>query len=1297
MNGCGATRSARGGNPRWLACAAVLGALLCGGLLWSAAADAALVHPFLGTVSKTKKGFSEEVCGVSADASGGEIAVSDPGTENVQVFAPTFEASGKVLASNPLHTISKVQIAEEETPEEAAEREAKEKAEVEKGKTPKEVAGKFSEKEELEEFCSTAFDDKNGDLYIADGGLHAIFPFDKEGKQVFATNKEGKKIAGAEITGKATPAGEFGEELSIAFDQKTGRLYVSDRENEVVDYFGEGGKYEGQLAFPAPAENEHRPGALAVDQSTGEVYVSVQGQAFDELRNEEFAFIYAFDSSGKFLREIGGHSSGSFAGFGFEAEPLVTGLAVGPEHNLYASDGLRRVVFEFSPSGSFLAQLGSTPSGSLTEPLAVATNAEGKVYVVDRTEEVNGVLEEQGLAGLPGQLDVFGPAENGGPPTIESESVSDLTATSATLNATIDPTGVATSYYFELCQDSACTKVPTPPGTAIGNGEAAQAVSQLVTGLTANTIYTYRVVATYAGGASSVLGAAQSFTTTTEGTNVELPDGRGWELVSSPEKDGAGLESIPREGGLIEAAANGSGLTYISLAALTSEGKGPEGNRVPSFVQLLAKRGASKWSNEDIALPGENATGAITGNGKQEYRDFTPDLELSLVEPLGLSPKAEPVFSDAASERTIYTRQTEGCQAPPSVCYTPLVNDHNIASGAKYGGSEGAKKGIEFVNATPDLSHVIVTAAAGVLLTPEAASQTTANLYEYSGGQLKLVNLLPEVNNVQKPAPGPELGGNHLYRNAISSDGSRVVFTATIEGNIDLFTRDTATGVTQQVDLTETGEEPASSNKGAVYQTASSDGTKIFFTQEAKLTALSSAGAGNFKSADLYEFDTETGKVTDLSVDPNFASAHERAEVLGLVPGASADGSTVYYVSNGVLTKTPNANGETAAPGRCVGDVIEASALPAGATCNLYVKHGSAEAEPTFIGRLSADDLPDFENNGKNGNLEYVTSRVSPNGQYYAFMSDRSLTGYDNRDASPAAHEARDEEVFLYNAANGGSLTCASCNPNGTRPTGVFDGGGQLRTEEGVGLIADRILAWEGKWLAAQLPGWTGSEGLTAIYQSRYLSDEGRLFFDSTDPLVTADANAKNDVYEYEPNGMGSCAAAAGCTGLISSGSSTHESTFLDASENGDDVFFLTASALSTSDHDNDFDVYDARVCGSAGCIVPNETTATSCNSTAECRPSTASTPSFSAPAGATTPSSGNLGPQTGGVLDNKVAVKPTIKAKKPTRAQLLARALKKCKKLKNKKKRAACQKQARKKYGAKKASKAKHASKGKK
>ncbi|HUA75413.1 MAG TPA: NHL repeat-containing protein [Solirubrobacteraceae bacterium] len=1245
--------------------ALALVALLLGVLMLSSSAQAALVHPFLGTISKSKKGFGEEICGVSVDRATGELFVSEPEAEDIQVF----DKNGTFLSGR---TISAVLVPEEETAQEKAEREAKEKAEIEKGKTPKEPAGKF-EKEELEEFCSTAVNDKNGFLYVADGGTEAIYPFDKESHQVFKTNKEGKRIPGAEITGKETPAGEFGEELSIAIDQNTGRMYVADREHEVVDYFSEAGKYEGQLAFPG-ASGEHLPGALAVDPKTGEVYVSVQGQAFDEEEDEGFAFVYVFSASGEFLREISGQRSGAFAGFGAEraGEAVLTGLAVGPEGNLYASDGARRVVFEFDGT-NFIGQIGGTSTGLFSEPADVDLNQAGDVYVVDRTEARNAERHraEVGLESLPGQLDEFGPAQVTGEPTIEAEGVSAVTSSSATLDARIDPTGVATSYYFELCQGGSCSNVPAPPGVGIGSGEVSQVVSQPVTGLSANTVYSYRAIATYGGGASMVVGAVQTFTTRTEGGSVQLPDGRGWELVSSPEKHGAGLEAIPREGGLIQAAEDGSGLTYIGLAPDEAE---PEGSRVPTFTQLLSKRGgegpSAQWVSDDITIPGENATGAVTGNGKQEYRAFSLDLGLSLVEPLGLSPQAEPHLSPEDSERTIYTRKTEGCEAPPSSCYTPLVTAANDTAGTKFGGAEGKKRGIEFKNATPDISHVVLTSL--VQLTTDPVNTKHSNLYEWWAGQLHLVNVLPE--GVAEEGL-PELGGNHVTRHALSDDGSRVIFTF----GKHLFVRDMVAGVTTQVDPQPVLGEEAQ----AVYQTASSDGTKIFFTDEAKLTAKSSAARG---SSDLYEYDLNSHTLSDLSPDPSYKQNGEFAAVRGLVPGVSEDGSTVYFVANGVLTSAPNANGEVAQPGHCRTVLAEREEeTPAGATCNLYVKHGAEETSPpTFIGRLSTDDLPDWENT--NGNLENVTDRVSPGGGYFAFMSNRSLTGYDNRDVNPAAHEARDEEVFLYDDTTG-ELTCASCDASGARPAGVFDGGSAVRGEEGLGLLVDRVEAWEGRWLAGSLPGWTGSEGQTATYQSRYLSDSGRLFFNTTEALAQGDTNGNFDVYEYEPPNVGGCTTEGGCTGLISSGSSTHASAFLDASASGDDVFFLTAAALVSSDHDAGFDVYDAHVCGTGGCVVTPETKNTSCNSIEECRPATPSIPSFGAPAGTVTPSGGNVSGQIQ-VLPHKEEQAPKSTTKKPTKKQLLAKALKSCHKLKKKSKRKACERKARKRYGPSKAKK---------
>jgi hypothetical protein len=78
---------------------------------------------------------------------------------------------------------------------------------------------------------------------------------------------------------------------------------------------------------------------------------------------------------------------------------------------------------------------------------------------------------------------------------------------------------------------------------------------------------------------------------------------------------------------------------------------------------------------------------------------------------------------------------------------------------------------------------------------------------------------------------------------------------------------------------------------------------------------------------------------------------------------------------------------------------------------------------------------------------------------------------------------------------------------------------------------------------------------------------------------------------------VGSCSAtsgdaatvqsAGGCVSLLSSGTGEEEAAFLDAGEDGEDVFFLTPAKLSVTDTDKAPDVYDARVNGVVATLPP--------------------------------------------------------------------------------------------------------------
>jgi DNA-binding beta-propeller fold protein YncE len=899
---------------------------------------------------------------------------------------------------------------------------------------------------------------------------------------------------------------------------------------------------------------------------------------------------------------------------------------------------------------------------------------------------------------------VVGPDQTFTTALIESESATSITDSGAKIEAVLNPQGADVKYRFEYGTSASYgTIVPIPDGD-LGAAEPATPVSASLTGLLASTVYHYRIVATV--GAETALGADRTFTTSSAEPGPPLPDGRAYEMVTPADKHGALLDAIQSTWGFTQASTTGDAITYPSDGAIT---EAAEGNREPEPSQNLSTRSTSDWSTQDLATPHDRAVGLFQTFA--EYRQFSPDLALSIVEPnpygkaaLAEPPLSPPVTPGEVQEKTIYARadtpiapapgeesiyrqaeangaQLSGERGETLPGYLALLTAANTAPGTKIGGilppqTEKEKppfiQGHVFVTATPDLSHAVLRS----LLEPFTTESSDPGLYEWSAGQLKLISILPDGT----PAPDPGLEGPGIrlgqgserlgenFRHALSSDGSRAVWSALHGPNekaAALYLRDMVKGRTVRLDLVQGGPPLKEGTLGeAQFQIASADGSRVFFTDPQRLTADSKAIAG---LPDLYECEIvevaaePTCRLADLTVDHN---AGESAGVRGEVLGASEDGSNVYFVAGGVLTSIPNGNGDSAAP----------------FANNLYVVHDNGSTRTTtFIATLGTPDRNDFVNRSSNkpNAISELTSRVSPNGNYLAFMSSGRLTGYDNTDAVAGTP---DQEVFMYDAG-ANSLLCASCNPSGARPRGVLD---QKVTSEGSGLLVDRAVAWEGQYLAGNIPTSNPDNEFVTQHQPRYLLDNGRLFFNSPSDLVPAAKNGKENVYEYQRNGTGSCASANGCIALISSGDSTHESAFLDASESGDAAFFLTVSSLASRDTDESFDIYDARVCTAASACLDQSTTPppVACESVESCRPVPPSAVTFAEPSTTVTSISGNLKPSNA-VLPSTTA-KPPVKAL--TRKQKLAKALKACHRG-PKKKRKKCEAHAKKRYGAKQAS----------
>jgi hypothetical protein len=905
--------------------------------------------------------------------------------------------------------------------------------------------------------------------------------------------------------------------------------------------------------------------------------------------------------------------------------------------------------FEYGESSAYGSEvpLGGASVGSGASPVAVsATLTKLKLGVSYHFRVV--AENSAGTTNGPDQSFTTVP-----PAPVDATFATEVGATEATLHAQINPLGNATTYYFQYgtssckANPSACTDIPAAPGQDIGSGSEDVAESQKLTGLQPDTTYFYRVIAINALGSTE--GPERTLTTKQPTSTFALPDGRAWEMVSPPNKAGAPVEALTREGGVILAAEDGNRLTYVVDGAL---GEDVQGNRSPEWQQVLATRRGSEWSSQDIATPSSKAKGATAGQAP-EYQFFTPNLSSALVEPAGLAP--EPPLAPGVTQATMYLRDNA------IGTYLPLVTNSNVAPGTTFGTQ------VHFLSATADLSHVVISSA--VALTGPGSG---AGLYEWSAGKLQLVSLLPDGTT---PAKAAELGfSGRILTHAISSDGSRVVWTnkedlSTRGGH--LYMRDTIRGQTLRLDVAQGVAEPAGAGV-AQFQGASSDGAGVFFTDKQRLTADSTAepGQGTGKP-DLYEcvIIEEAGQLAcrlkDLTVDHNEG---EHAAVQGLVLGTSEDVTSTFLVAQGVLASNQNGNGEAATSGKN----------------NLYALHfDGSQWTTTFIATLSSEDSAEWEGN-KIANSAYLTARTSPNGRYLAFMSSASITGYDNVDASPEAKGARDQEVFLYDS-QAASLRCVSCNPSGARPKGVLD---QNESGEGLGLLVDRRKIWLGHYLAGNIPGWTAQSLTSALFQSRYLSDEGRLYFNSPDSLVPAVSRHAENVYEYEPSGVGNCeSSSGGCVSLLTPGTSEKESAFIEATPDASSVFFASESQLLPQDTDSAFDIYDARECSSGSpCLTIPTPPPGGCTEAETCRPAS---PPQSIPGGpggsATFSGPGNAtAPAAKGQVQGVKGANPTAKPKPLTRAQRLTNALKACKKQHQAKKRKSCEAHARKLYGAK-------------
>ena len=94
-------------------------------------------------------------------------------------------------------------------------------------------------------------------------------------------------------------------------------------------------------------------------------------------------------------------------------------------------------------------------------------------------------------------------------PTVTTGSATSVTSSTATLNGAVNPNGASATYYFQYGTTDSYGS--TTSNTSAGSGTSAVSASASLTGLSSNTAYHFRLVATNSAGTTN--GTDQTFTT----------------------------------------------------------------------------------------------------------------------------------------------------------------------------------------------------------------------------------------------------------------------------------------------------------------------------------------------------------------------------------------------------------------------------------------------------------------------------------------------------------------------------------------------------------------------------------------------------------------------------------------------------------------------------------------------------------------------------------------------------------------------------------------------------------------
>ena len=367
----------------------------------------------------------------------------------------------------------------------------------------------------LEEDTNGLAVDAAGDLWVY-SGPHFVYEYDDSAQNAFMLGWESAFFT-------AHPG--FGVDASK-------HVFLVGKFTKTLEKFSVAGVDEGSLS--GECEEECTAG-IAIDQGSGELFVgrTTETQGSEVLRLDESGNdLQSPFASGGQLSGIGGLAVNAGSGTLYVTDPLADDLKIYPRATVadFTTGGVSDeqptsavVAGAVNPSGlesTCEVEYGTSTAYGMSAPCSIPSLAAGNnpvAVTATLTGLVSGETYHYRFAATNNEATGHGedrrfrltPA-----PEVDDQPgfASNVTQSAATLNGTIDPYGIPTSYHFVYGATTAYgSTIPSPDLYTPVNDAQDIVTPQTISGLQPGTTYHFALVATAPGG--TITGPDESFTT----------------------------------------------------------------------------------------------------------------------------------------------------------------------------------------------------------------------------------------------------------------------------------------------------------------------------------------------------------------------------------------------------------------------------------------------------------------------------------------------------------------------------------------------------------------------------------------------------------------------------------------------------------------------------------------------------------------------------------------------------------------------------------------------------------------